>query len=363
MGFKCVLNSKAIYSFEFSDEDWLNLKDSYKNQQLISPCCSSDYIPKQNQLGTRFFAHKSLSNCPYAKCSQPREQQYFKYLISRELVKMGWTVQHDKHGCTPNGVNWVADIYAEKQNTKFIFEVVWQDNPDDNVLLRQQQYLESGIKSAWFVFTTPSKGMPYIAQDALSKHGVPTFVFRYDGAEKKFNVLNIYKPALKFSSTFSSVRMEITAFIQNLFGRQIHVFGVPDKKYLLNLQLCTQTCFHCHQKTNIIQKIAYSLLHNGQPVQLRLFDLYELPKEHLQAINMPEFRNRFGFGLLDYRLDEHSPTPRISNGCYHCNAFQNNSFNIRMFTTQSSFISDYIEVLMPKYFPEQPYLYLLENGH
>lgn len=358
MGFKCILNGSPLDSFAMSDTEWITLKDIYTSQQLISPCCNTAYIPKENSYGTRFFAHKSLNDCPYID-NTPKEHIYFKYLVSRSLFNLGWKVEHDKIITVSDRESITAGIYAEKGSLKFIFEVLWNDLTEEDTRKRHQAYLDLGIKSAWFLFRSSSKGAPYTAYRVLSERHVASFIFTFDKKEKKFLVNNIYKPIKQFKPQFIDQSTEVSEFLAGIFDGRIHVFGIPRKKYLLNLLLSPQTCFYCGNKTNIVQKAAYYAVYQNQPVQLKTLDIHEIPKEHLDALNHPDYRLQLGFGELGIRISEDMPTPRIRNSCAHCDAPQNTDYNIQLFSTKNTFESGYLEVGIPDDYAENPCLYVL----
>ncbi|HHX4907925.1 hypothetical protein [Acinetobacter schindleri] len=101
------------------------------------------------------------------------------------------------------------------------------------------------------------------------------------------------------------------------------------------------------------------MIHDAQPVKLKVMEIYEPPVEHIQSINTPEFRHQFQFGKLGITATEAHPTPRIRNSCYHCNAIQESSSNLALFNSKNVFETNYIEVTIPDNYGENPILYIL----
>lgn len=361
MGFKCVLNEKHIYSFSFTDEEWYALKADYRNQGLKISCCSTDCVPKENQLGTRFFAHKKLSDCPFSEISVSKEHQYLKYIISRSLVQMGWHVEHDKAGTTPTGSTWIADIYAEKNNSRFIFEIQWDDGPAEAALAKYHMFRESGIKAAWFMRISPSKGFPYITYKAMNEIKVPAFPFKYEKKEKQFQITNLSKPDEGSNYNYNYESLEVCSFIQKLFSGEIHILGNPKSSYLLTLNMTSQRCWNCHRETSLAHKAVFSIKPKSEPVQLLQCNIADLPPEIIDLINGMELREKYRFGEIMARPDERNLKPGLSNGCFYCDAIQTNFYNIAQFSSKNSFVTDPLTVFMPIGFPVNNKVYLVEN--
>ncbi len=117
MGFLSIIENKEIFSFMLNDEQWDRLKYKYKNLSMHMPCCQTRAIPKKSKLGTQYFAHHPSSTCS-TPTGESIEHQFCKYLILKYLYENGWTVTPEFRGQTPSGEIWIADIYAEKKQSK-----------------------------------------------------------------------------------------------------------------------------------------------------------------------------------------------------------------------------------------------------
>lgn len=350
MGFQCYLNQKHVYSFSLLDTEWYALKENYKEIGLKISCCGTDCVPKENQLGTRFFAHKKLEDCPYSNIKDSRELQYLKYIISRVLVKLGWHVEHNFRGVTPDGSDWTADIYAEKNGTRFIFEILWNEGRVSSALDKYQKYNASGIRSAWFMRIVPSVGFPYETYTAMTAIKVPSFPFKYDRKDKQFYITNLNL----FDSEFNVRKFEtfeICQFTEKLFMGQVHTLGNLKTKYEMSLKLSTQTCWNCYCETSFAHKASFMLKTKEGSIKLLQVDVISLPPTILSLINAPDFLELNTLGELIVRPDNSSQNTLVSNGCYQCGAIQANFYNISQFSKKNSFDSTPIEVVMPLGFP------------
>lgn len=153
MGFLSIIEEKEIYSFTLDDEQWSRLKEKYKNLNMYMPCCDTKAIPKKNKLGTQFFAHYPSSTCEFSS-GESREHQLCKYLILKHLHENGWKVFPEYRGQTPDGEIWIADIYAEKEQSKIVIEIQWSYQSIEETERRQEKYKASGVRAIWFMRTT-----------------------------------------------------------------------------------------------------------------------------------------------------------------------------------------------------------------
>ena len=154
MGFLSIIENKEIYSFILNDEQWDRLKNKHKTLNIHMPCCKTPAIPKKSKLGTQYFAHHPSSTCS-VHTGESREHQFCKYLILKYLHENGWTVTPEYRGQTPSGETWIADIYAEKNKAKIAIEIQWSPQSIEEPKRRQEKYIASGIRTVWFMRTTP----------------------------------------------------------------------------------------------------------------------------------------------------------------------------------------------------------------
>lgn len=129
-------------------EQWAELKRTYRGLNLHMPCCGVGAIPKTSTLGNYFFAHARRGEC--ATAPESAEHLYCKTLIARAAVEAGWTVTTERPGVSPDGEEWVADVFCEKETGQFALEVQLSPQTDEETIRRQLRYKASGVRGAWF---------------------------------------------------------------------------------------------------------------------------------------------------------------------------------------------------------------------
>ena len=112
MPLRALLNGSDILSFEMTTFNWNELRETYRNQELLMPCCGHKGIPKTSKLGTRFFAHSRRGACTSAP--ETKEHLQIKTILALAAKKAGWSVTTEWRGETPSGEIWVADVFARR---------------------------------------------------------------------------------------------------------------------------------------------------------------------------------------------------------------------------------------------------------
>lgn len=137
-----------IHAFALSEEQWSEVKATYRSLNLHMPCCGVPAVPKTSTRGTFFFAHARRGECNTA--DESPEHLYCKSLIAKAAQDAGWTVTTERPGVSPDGEAWVADVFCEKGNAKVALEVQMSPQADEETLRRQLRYQRSGVRCAWF---------------------------------------------------------------------------------------------------------------------------------------------------------------------------------------------------------------------
>lgn len=166
MPLRAILNGNPIHAFEYTQLAWDNLKQTYKDASLHMPCCATPAIPKTSHRGTKFFSHIVRGDCT-SEAESP-EHLYVKTVIAQAVMAAGWEVMCEERGSTPAGEEWIADVFCWKGNARIALEVQLSYQPVETLRARQQRYLDSGVRSAWFLssqthkpdYITPSKELP-----------------------------------------------------------------------------------------------------------------------------------------------------------------------------------------------------------
>lgn len=180
MPFHCLSSSgEKLYSFTYDHAAWAKLKEQSKSLGLKMSCCDTPAVVKTSRLGTQFFAHKSKSSsCEYRSKGETVEHQFCKFLVSRQLHQMGWHVETEKVGYSPEGKMWIADIYAERKKAKLAIEIQWSPQDYEETVRRQQVYKSSGLECVWFLrVAARDKSFAYGSGYSTRTREVPVFPF------------------------------------------------------------------------------------------------------------------------------------------------------------------------------------------
>ena len=247
MGFLSIIENKEIYSFMLNDEQWDRLKDKYKNLSMYMPCCQTRAIPKKSKLGTQYFAHYPARNCGVNSGESP-EHQFCKYLIFKYLHKNGWAVTPEFRSQTPSGEIWIADIYAEKNNTKIAVEIQWSPQSIEETKRRQEKYRQSGIRAVWFMRTTSKN--KYDVLDYQS-YELPVFSIWLN----KENYQLTASGAFHNYDNADLVEIEFIDFFKALMSGNIQYSLKPNAARSLQFTMNTIQCWKCKKPTNTIMEI------------------------------------------------------------------------------------------------------------
>lgn len=127
-------------------EDWAALKAAVRRKtRTLLLSCGMPGHPKTSRLGTQFFAHD-----PGAGCGAHGPESAAHLLAKQQVVEAarsaGWSAEPEVAGD-----GWVADVLAERGDTRVAFEIQWSRQTADEYRTRQQRYTDAGIRGAWFV--------------------------------------------------------------------------------------------------------------------------------------------------------------------------------------------------------------------
>lgn len=148
MPIRAASNQGDIHAFALDAGQWAELKANYRGLNLHMPCCGVAAVPKTSTRGNYFFAHARRGEC--ATADESPEHLYCKSLIAKAALDAGWTVTTERPGVSPDGEEWVADVFCEKGSAKLALEVQVSPQPDEETVLRQRRYQASGVRGAWF---------------------------------------------------------------------------------------------------------------------------------------------------------------------------------------------------------------------
>lgn len=193
MPLRAVLNGVDFFAFEQTPESWERLKSSPQRAELVMPCCGERAVAKTSPLGSFFFAHYRKS--PDCKSKpESKEHIFLKNAIAKAAKSTGWDVTTEYFGSTPEGDDWVADVFCKKGTAHIAFEIQLSKQSKKDFNYRQKRYKKSGVRAAWFVSETVHQAI-----DNISSEELPVFLVKeYKGNEPSPLVEKFGIPLNKF---------------------------------------------------------------------------------------------------------------------------------------------------------------------
>lgn len=332
MSFKASKNEQNVYSFQYSLKEWIDLKADDPHSFKMS-CCGSDSVLKTSKLGTQFFAHKAKpkgSNCSTG--GESPEHIHIKYLVMKELDRNGWDVEVEKRGITPNGEEWIADIYAEKGNAKIVIEVQWSPQTFVETKRRQEKYAQSGIRCAWLLRSSSIKSKEIIAADyAYSTIEMPVFCIYKNKKQKgqTYMVYNVNRLQPDSYDPAEPITLELECFIKHLVSSKIKFISEKAPIRKLYLEIIKQDCWNrrCGGTTKIVTRMYFKEIVFGIEIEY-LFQsktIDECDDQTVKEINS-QLANPYNFAPLRRRYSKTAEGSYIANSCIHCDALMGKHF-------------------------------------
>lgn len=155
MPLRCLTGEQSIYSFRLGRSDWDALAEANREEHhLRMACCNSAVTLKRSRYGTQFFAHAHQGECSSAP--ESAEHLRAKEIIARVVAEYGWEVSVEyRH---PKG-NWIADILAERDGRRIVFEVQLSPQTPIETERRDERYRVDGVECVWLL-KAPSQFSP-----------------------------------------------------------------------------------------------------------------------------------------------------------------------------------------------------------
>ena len=336
MGFLSIIENKEIYSFILNDEQWDRLKNKHKTLNIHMPCCKTPAIPKKSKLGTQYFAHHPSSTCS-VHTGESREHQFCKYLILKYLHENGWTVTPEYRGQTPSGETWIADIYAEKDKAKIAIEIQWSPQSIEETKRRQEKYIASGIRTVWFMRTTPKNKWNVLDYQSYE---LPVFCIWLNREHHQL----ITSGAFYNWDESDLVEIEFINFFKALMSGNVQYSLKPNAARSLQFAMNTIQCWKCKKPTNTIMEVNYFIPHANGFTKIYRLDIEDLSHEHIDILNHPKLITSYQYGPIKKRFSKTRGEAYLSNGCIHCDALQGAFFARHEYDPQNMKYSHFIEV-------------------
>ncbi|MGR5065026.1 competence protein CoiA [Photobacterium sp. DNB22_13_2] len=296
MPLRATLDGSAVQSFNYSSNEWGQLKSSYKSRTLTMACCGHKAIPKTSKLGTRYFAHARRGECTSAP--ETADHLKLKTIVAKAAEDAGWQVTTEFEGMTPGGEKWVADVYCQRGDKTMVFEVQWSHQSESEYLRRTEKYEASGInRVAWLYRDRANRDRLYDQPDSLPKFG---FIPSDNGyVVPDFDV-------------------DIVEFVEGMFAGRLK--WAPKKGDILDAFACynKSLCLKCGGLNHYVCALE---VHTKSGVSLggELFDLYSSAREVIEANVSRERLLEYGIGSLDHIYNKRGGYAYMAHGCLHCN--------------------------------------------
>lgn len=236
MPFKALLNGRLVISINLSDEEWDELKRQTRSGkiELILPCCNSPGYLRKSKYGTKHFVHKRGFKCD-KWTHESFEHMRLKEIVYRVCIEEGWNA--DVEHVLPSGE--IADVYAEKDSKKVVFEIQLSHQNLERFRERQEKYLKDGVRAFWLFKPTKSKSEEILS---FSNEKLPIFAIQEGNDEKEFCV------------KINDVCMPIKTFVKYVLRNklQFRVKTLKKEKIPVKVFKTSTTCWKCGRKINVV---------------------------------------------------------------------------------------------------------------
>jgi hypothetical protein len=300
------LNNEVIYAFKYDEDAWHELKATYKNQALVMPCCESKAIPKISKLNNYFFAHSKNENC--LAPLESAEHIFLKTLIAKTAMSLGWDVITEKHGETPDGERWIADVYCTKGNAKVVFEVQWSPQSINEFKRRQLLYTSSGVRAAWLYKIRSNQ--EYYQTEIPVERETPAFAIKYRKDSKE-----LYVPEFNAS---------VDDFVGGMLQGKLKWFPTKKDNITAKIIPVQDNCWKCKKTTKSIVALGF-YNNSGVEIASSCFTSVGIPELILKRMTNKALASH-GIGTIKNRYSKTVGGSYLSNGCYHCDAIQGDFF-------------------------------------
>lgn len=151
MPLKAIVDGVTVIAPDLTGEEWEDLARRHRSGIPVTmACCGAPGHPRKSRRGTQHFYHASAAGCTCDGESQ--EHMEIKYLIYRACQARGWATQAEF--MAPDR-SWVADVYAEKDGKRIVFEVQLSTISPAELEDRDAKYRMAEIASYWLLDDFP----------------------------------------------------------------------------------------------------------------------------------------------------------------------------------------------------------------
>lgn len=305
------INKTRVHSFDYSKDEWNKLKQDRSSLDIKMTCCENRGILKTSRLGTHFFAHYRKGDCHSP--AESKEHLLAKYIIAKTVHECGWKTFTEFQGETKNNEAWIADVYAEKGNGKIAFEIQLSPQTEDEYWRRQNKYINSGVRCAWFSKYRKNN----FCLSSEDHYRLPKFSIEFIPNENQFIVKRF--------------GVELSSFIRGMLSGKLKMHGLEKKTVKAGLIVAETQCWRCKKKTNVILGITYidkdsphGFGEIGIDSEFLSFDSVH-PKIYSKFLS-GNIITRYKLGVVKERYSGAFGDAYFSNGCFYCDALIGNHF-------------------------------------
>lgn len=308
MPLRAVSNTSNVHAFKFDGLQWAELKVTYRTMNLRMPCCDSQAIPKTSSLGNNFFAHARKGNCTSAP--ESAEHLYCKQLVAQAALRVGWSVHTEWRENTPDGDEWIADVFCQRGSAKIAFEIQISPQTHEETLQRQARYRASGVRGAWFYSSRIRQGQVAHNQDT------PAFVL------SPFEVGHV--------PLILGFNVPLPEFVAGMLTKRL-IWHIPEYSKPLHVEFMNDNCWACQQPIKQVYGYLANIAPDGESYEdwhERAFTVATISKalEAVFAVVSNEELRSDGLNPIG-KIDEIRGKPTswpYCNQCMYCGAPQNN---------------------------------------
>jgi hypothetical protein len=297
MPLHCISDGIDIYAYKLDDFAWAEIRQRHKrDRHLRFPCCGAIAVPKVSSRGTRFFAHFRKDE----KCTSAPES--WLHLLAKHQVAVaaqsaGWDAKTEY----PLRSGHVADVFVERAQESFIFEVQLQKQNDEHTAFRHSIY-QAGAKKCVWLFKQPS---------FRSNREIPAFNIRYDA--DRF-IVGIPPREMNSAVVKWSDELELSEFVTKALAGRLNWVPLIGGEVPIRLYGLNGTCPQCKHSDRLLSSV--QLLVDGlDPSPIWFWDspvqILEWLRGQFHSLRVGRFQER--------------PIKRtgeifLTNGCRHCGA-------------------------------------------
>ncbi len=308
---------QRVISVALSDEEWAQLKaDVRAKRRALVLACGYPGHGKTSPLGTRYFAHNPGGDG--CSAGESKEHLLSKEHIVRGILAADWEPSPEHR--SPDG-EWIADVLAERDGVRVVFEVQWSPQSADEYTMRTDRYRASGIQSiAWFARKPVGLSM--------SSKTLPVFRLTIDGGVPTAHI--------ETDSPNDSTPLPLADVVERLLTRRIQHRTKVANGHATNrlMRVAPLDCYKCHQQFGIWEVLADVTTGNcgltvSEPLDQEMFQTHRL--EATTEAREAGHHACQSMGIQPARLGSRSTrasgTRYMAFICPHCNATSGDFFN------------------------------------